>query len=120
MKLKIGTRDSVDPELTFLSCPYFIGILGERYGWHQTSFNSQNPVQDDLLDLSFQKAVEAGHTWLQNYSDRSVTELEIIHGVLERDRHLQHKVSSDRKDVYCRVSPSDDQIRQQSSQTVSK
>ncbi len=47
--------------------PYFLGILGERYGW----------VADDLP----QEVVET-HPWVAEDRQRSVTELEILHGVL--------------------------------------
>jgi hypothetical protein len=47
--------------------PFFIGILGERYGW----------VPDDIpADLVRQQP------WLAEHRERSVTELEIVHGVL--------------------------------------
>jgi tetratricopeptide (TPR) repeat protein len=47
--------------------PYFLGLLGERYGW----------VPDEVsLDLAEVR------TWLHAYEGRSVTELEILHGVL--------------------------------------
>lgn len=49
------------------SRPYFIGMLGDRYGW----------VPDELPgDLTDQLG------WLGDDSGRSVTELEILHGVL--------------------------------------
>jgi len=50
------------------SRPYFIGMLGERYGW----------VPDQIpADL----AARVG--WLEDHAGRSVTELEILHGVLD-------------------------------------
>lgn len=47
--------------------PYFIGLLGERYGWIPTS------IAHELLERE---------PWLEEYQNRSVTELEILHGVL--------------------------------------
>jgi hypothetical protein len=47
--------------------PYFIGLLGERYGW----------VPDEIP----QELVDA-EPWLAEHAGRSVTELEILHGVL--------------------------------------
>ncbi len=47
--------------------PFFLGMLGERYGW----------VPGELP-----AATVARHGWLRGYQDRSVTELEILHGVL--------------------------------------
>lgn len=47
--------------------PYFIGVLGERYGWIPEA------VPDELA---------AREPWLAEHRDCSVTELEIWHGVL--------------------------------------
>ena len=49
------------------SRPYFIGLLGQRYGW----------IPDEL---PAELAQQLG--WLTGVADRSVTELEILHGVL--------------------------------------
>ncbi|HOD81015.1 MAG TPA: DUF4062 domain-containing protein, partial [Phycisphaerae bacterium] len=50
-------------------CPFFIGILGQRYGWlpHQ--------IPDELTQ---------SQPWLDEHRHKSVTELEILHGVLNR------------------------------------
>src|SRR3954449_7234275 len=47
--------------------PYFIGLLGQRYGW----------VPEEIPAVL---ATELG--WLSDDAGRSVTELEILHGVL--------------------------------------
>jgi hypothetical protein len=62
------------------SRPYFLGILGERYGWHNMSETTGK--SDTLLTESFNDAVANGHAWVNGFRDRSVTELEIIYGVL--------------------------------------
>lgn len=49
------------------SRPYFIGLLGQRYGWVPES------LPDDLA---------AQLPWLRSLADTSVTEMEILHGVL--------------------------------------
>jgi len=49
--------------------PYFIGLLGERYGW----VPDEGDIPKDLLE---------GQQWLDEHKDKSVTELEILHGVL--------------------------------------
>ncbi len=49
--------------------PYFIGLLGRRYGW----------VPDELPE-----ELVAQQPWLAEHLRRSVTELEILHGVLNR------------------------------------
>jgi tetratricopeptide (TPR) repeat protein len=47
--------------------PYFIGLLGRRYGW----------VPESLSDVLVRR-----HPWLGSHRGRSVTELEMLHGVL--------------------------------------
>jgi tetratricopeptide (TPR) repeat protein len=55
--------------------PYFIGLLGERYGWVPEDFS---------LDL-----VES-QPWLEKHRGKSVTALEILHGVLENPEMAEH------------------------------
>ena len=47
--------------------PYFIGLLGERYGW------VPDEIDDELIETQ---------EWLKEHKEKSVTELEILHGVL--------------------------------------
>lgn len=47
--------------------------MSKRYGW--------NGIQDELLQSTFDYA-QKSYPWLQNYRDRSVTELEFLHGHL--------------------------------------
>jgi tetratricopeptide (TPR) repeat protein/Cdc6-like AAA superfamily ATPase len=47
--------------------PYFIGLLGERYGWVPMT------IPDELIE---------GEPWLTEHREKSITELEILHGVL--------------------------------------
>lgn len=70
------TREQAENDMVLDIClqqidacrPFFIGVLGERYGWVPTEF----PV-----------AALARYGWIQHYTGKSVTELEILHGVLE-------------------------------------
>jgi nephrocystin-3 len=56
------------------SRPYFIGMLGERYGW----IPPQEGYAPDLLERQ---------PWLKKHQGgKSVTELEILHGVLKNKR----------------------------------
>ena len=58
------------------SRPYFIGLLGERYGWIPTT------VPPEVLGRE---------TWIQEHVNRSsVTELEILHGVLNNPKMQHH------------------------------
>ena len=60
---------------TIEKCPYFIGILGERYGWVQKT------IPDDLVKQE---------SWLKEQKERSITELEIMHGVLNNPSMEKH------------------------------
>ena len=55
--------------------PYFIGLLGQRYGW----------VPDEI-----DPGLAARFGWLTEDMHRSVTELEILHGVLNNPRSGGH------------------------------
>lgn len=57
--------------------PFFICMMGERYGWHQPS----GAAEDATLAKTFKNASES-YAWTQNYRDRSITELEIRHAIL--------------------------------------
>ncbi|MBI3610874.1 MAG: DUF4062 domain-containing protein [Nitrospirae bacterium] len=57
------------------SRPYFIGLLGERYGW------VPDEIPDDLIQQE---------KWLEEHRDHSVTELEILHGVLRNPKMAAH------------------------------
>ena len=55
--------------------PYFIGLLGERYGWVPEG------IPQELI---------AQEPWLQEHLHHSVTELEILHGVLNNPEMADH------------------------------
>jgi len=55
--------------------PYFIGILGERYGW---------------IPQEISKELMSTETWLKAYQGLSVTELEVLHGVLNDPNMAGH------------------------------
>ena len=58
--------------------PYFIGLLGERYGW------VPDTIPQELIDRE---------SWLKEHigkSGKSVTELEILHGVLNNPDMAEH------------------------------
>jgi len=48
-------------------------MLGERYGWSQPEQGD-----DQLLSFTYSQAIEH-YPWIQEYRDRSITELEIRH-----------------------------------------
>jgi tetratricopeptide (TPR) repeat protein len=50
--------------------PYFLGVIGQRYGWVPES------LPEEVLEE---------HPWLEEYEGRSITELEILHGSLRPD-----------------------------------
>lgn len=55
--------------------PYFIGLLGERYGW------VPEEIPPDLIERE---------GWLAEHRNQSVTELEILHGVLNNPEMADH------------------------------
>ena len=55
--------------------PFFIGVLGGRYGW------IPEDIPQELLERE---------PWLAGHSGRSVTELEIVHGVLRDPATAEH------------------------------
>lgn len=55
--------------------PYFVGLLGERYGW----------VPDKIATPLLER-----EPWLDELRGRSVTELEILHGVLNNPQMAEH------------------------------
>ena len=55
--------------------PYFIGLLGERYGW----------VPEEIP-----KELIAAQPWLEEHRKQSVTALEILHGVLRNPEMAEH------------------------------
>ncbi len=75
--------------------PYFICMLGERYGWVPPE------IPDDLVELE---------PWLAGQHKKSITELEILHGALNesemmgtalfyfRDPHFIYSLAPDRRE----------------------
>ncbi|HEY5177275.1 MAG TPA: DUF4062 domain-containing protein [Terriglobales bacterium] len=55
--------------------PYFIGLLGERYGW----------VPEEIPESLFET-----QPWLREHLHQSVTALEILHGVLRNPKMAKH------------------------------
>ncbi len=70
--------------------PYFIGLLGERYGW------VPNSIPQALLERE---------PWLRAHAALSVTELEIIHGVLRNPDMASHAFFYFRDPEYARRVP---------------
>jgi len=75
--------------------PYFIGILGERYGWSpKDSGLSTIPVRDDALKQRVNHWAEAGE---------SVTAMEIMHGVLDNPAEAPYAYFYFRNDDYTHI-----------------
>ena len=73
------------------SRPYFIGMLGERYGW----IPPHEGYAPDLLERQ---------PWLKKHQGgKSVTELEILHGVLKNKRMKTRAFFYFRSPAYARV-----------------
>jgi tetratricopeptide (TPR) repeat protein len=74
--------------------PYFIGLLGERYGW------VPDEISQELIDQE---------PWLKEHFNHSVTELEILHGVLNNPKMADHAYFYFRDLGYLDSLPSDKQ-----------
>jgi tetratricopeptide (TPR) repeat protein len=72
--------------------PYFIGLLGERYGW------VPDTIPPELLERE---------AWLKDYlhDGKSVTEMEIFHGVLRDPEMAEHAFFYFRDPAYARSQP---------------
>ena len=67
------------------SRPYFIGLLGERYGWIPSR------IEPDLA---------REQPWLKEHQEASVTELEILHGVLNHPENVSRALFYFRDPAY--------------------
>ena len=87
------TAEQSDNDLTLDLCldeikrsrPFFIGIVGQRYGW----------VPKKLPEAALKK-----YGWIQGMTGRSITELEILHGVLNDPKMRSHAMFFFRKDDF--------------------
>ncbi len=70
--------------------PYFIGLLGERYGWVPAE------IPRELLETQ---------PWLKEHRKQSVTALEILHGVLRNPEMAEHAFFYFRDPGYAAVRP---------------
>ena len=70
--------------------PYFIGLLGERYGWVPDGF------APELVE---------SEPWLAEHLNYSVTELEILHGVLRNPSMAEHAFFYLRDPAYVQTVP---------------
>src|SRR5687768_9031106 len=70
--------------------PYFIALLGERYGW----------IPDEIAPELIER-----EPWLAEHRDRSVTELEILHGVLNDPEMAGHAYFYFRDPAYADTLP---------------
>jgi tetratricopeptide (TPR) repeat protein len=80
--------------------PFFVGLLGERYGW------VSDAIDEELIEQQ---------PWLSQYRDRSVTELEILHGALNDPGSAAHaffylrspafiqRLPAAQRDAFCEV-----------------
>lgn len=75
--------------------PFFIGLLGERYGWIPRS----DEIDRDLINQE---------PWLKDYIGCSVTELEILQGVLNNPQIANNAFFYFRDKAYCDSMPEKD------------
>lgn len=81
--------------------PYFITLLGGRYGWAQPINGS-----DELLKRTHDRAAQS-FPWIRKFSNRSVTELEVRHALLNDIG----SATSRRGLIYLRNNVADDDTR---------
>lgn len=74
--------------------PFFIGLLGERYGW----IPNENEIPQELK-------LNEKTKWIQDYYNCSVTELEIVHGVLNNSDMDNHAFFYFRDPEYVKCIP---------------
>jgi len=74
------------------SRPYFIGLLGERYGW------VPDEIDPELINQQ---------PWLAKHRERSVTELEILHGALNDPEIAEHAFFYLRDPAYANSRPAE-------------
>ena len=74
--------------------PYFIGLLGERYGW------IPDKIPPELIERE---------PWLAEHLDHSVTELEILHGMLNNPEMAEHAFFYYRDPVHIQSLPGKEQ-----------
>ncbi|XP_045167540.2 TPR repeat-containing protein DDB_G0287407-like [Mercenaria mercenaria] len=82
----------------------FIGFFGQRYGWHG--------ADDTGLQKNFDNALTL-YPWLEQFRDKSVTELEFLHGFLNEPGHLPAA-------IFFRDNHYDDMIREEGAQKGDK
>ncbi len=70
--------------------PFFLGLLGERYGWVPDS----DAITPDLVQEQ---------SWLSKLSNTSITELEILHGVLNDPKMTDRSYFYFRDPAYART-----------------
>ncbi|NUQ65476.1 MAG: DUF4062 domain-containing protein, partial [Pirellulales bacterium] len=92
--------------------PFFVGILGERYGW---------------VPASFSEEAVSKYGWVQHQTGKSVTELEILYGVLNdremrsraffffRDPAFNQALDAEHRQVFCE-GPTREELEQLSSE----
>ncbi|XP_076109505.1 uncharacterized protein LOC143078527 [Mytilus galloprovincialis] len=83
--------------------PYFICLMGDRFGWSQTEEN-----KDETLNMTYDYAIENNPNlkWIDDYRyNTSVTQLEIFHGVLNDPDEVKDKCF-----FYLRNLPSQDEV----------
>jgi hypothetical protein len=72
--------------------PFFLGMLGERYGW----------VTDKVPE-----SVTSNWDWVRHHLDKSITELEILHGVLNNPDMQGHSLFCFRDPAFLKDVPAD-------------
>lgn len=75
--------------------PFFIAILTDRYGWHNTDkvgglAPAGSQAENVLLERCMARAARR-YPWISEYANRGVTELEIRHGALRYSEAMKSR-----------------------------
>ncbi len=107
------------------SCrPFFVGILGERYGWvvtHRLGLAQFAESSEQIVPVPFTAnglRMGSKYGWVRHHTGKSITELEIVYGVLQNPPMRRHAFfyfrdpdallavpEEIRRTVYCETEP---------------
>ncbi len=86
------------------SRPYFVCSLGFRNGWAMSPTEDPDSENAKLLKKTYDTGIEA-FPWIANHVDKSVTELEILHGMLNDPLQTPRSFVYFRSAAYLRTVP---------------
>jgi hypothetical protein len=113
------------------SRPYFVCSLGFRNGWALMPSDNPEDQYVRLLEKTFELAEQSGFQWIERARDRSVTELEILHGALNdpalsprcffyfRDVSFLRTLPKNQRKLFAEIGESEKRLQQLKTRIVS-